>query len=560
MTNSARLSGRPSSSAAYNVGDVVDTPDSAIKSWRYLGAGEWEPNDAVRYTTGPGGGVGIPALRTATRDRLADVLEWCRPVHRPILDPLRFVGMSPIVASSGNMTLSHNPSAGEFPGMSFGLDITAAGTHACYLQFPTTGSAAGVSAPIRVGPRIHARLKCSDWSKVTGIWIEFLTDGTTTKKYRWEFVTSGVRSLYGVKHAAYADAWNGKLRTFVHDSANMTASGTPAYAWGTQEKYLPCTGVGFVVVATAAVTFEVTRIYCPEWPIGAFAPIFDGWYTTAREWALRELAPRGWGAGGSIVRTDGLDGDHPTAADIAPLVSAGFDVFLHGHALAADGQPTPMESGVTRAAALRNFAEIRGAIADQSPYAARGLQWHQWLQNNGSYAGTDMAGELRSLGINAGRGHCSDAEWGIDPNNTTNTQSDERRYQSWANLRGRFNRRPMPMYAGIAPRAGYDDPTNMGDTTYPTLKQRVQWAADNAEPVIGYTHRVQSTPTTLDNTPEFMAGLVADLEAKERAGRLLILSPTDLERLTYWRNDREGLFMRWDNEWAHRSDPSKIAF
>ena len=56
MTNSARLSGRPSSSAAYNVGDVVDTPDSAIKSWRYLGAGEWEPNDAVRYTTGPGGG------------------------------------------------------------------------------------------------------------------------------------------------------------------------------------------------------------------------------------------------------------------------------------------------------------------------------------------------------------------------------------------------------------------------------------------------------------------------------------------------------------------------
>lgn len=57
MTNSARLSGRPSSSAAYNVGDVVDTPDSAIKSWRYLGAGEWEPNDAVRHTMGPGGGV-----------------------------------------------------------------------------------------------------------------------------------------------------------------------------------------------------------------------------------------------------------------------------------------------------------------------------------------------------------------------------------------------------------------------------------------------------------------------------------------------------------------------
>ena len=56
MTNSARRSGRPSSSAAYNVGDVVDTPDSVIKSWRYLGAGEWEPNDVVRYTTSPGVG------------------------------------------------------------------------------------------------------------------------------------------------------------------------------------------------------------------------------------------------------------------------------------------------------------------------------------------------------------------------------------------------------------------------------------------------------------------------------------------------------------------------
>ena len=232
---------------------------------------------------------------------------------------------------------------------------------------------------------------------------------------------------------------------------------------------------------------------------------------------------------------------------------------MHGHAL-ADGQPTPMTSAVTRAAALRNFAEIRGAIAAQSAFAARGLQWHQWLQNNGSYAGADMAAELRSLGIHAGRGHCSDAEWGIDPNNTTNTQSDERRYQSWANLRGRYNRRPMPMYAGIAPGAGYDDPTNSGDTTYPTLKQRVQWAADNAEPVIAYTHRVSPTPSTLDSTPEFMAGLVADLEEKERAGRLLILSPTDIERLTYWRNDREGLFMRWDNEWAHRSDPTRIAF
>ena len=511
--------------------------------------------DLVTAVTSPGGGIGIPALRTATRDRLADVLEWCRPVHRPILDPLRFVGMSPIVA--GTLTMEHNPSAAEYPGMGFTLTASAAGTNVCSLQFPAALST-GVSSATMVGPRVHARIKCSDWSAVQGLWIDFLTDGTTNKKYRWPFIASG-RSLYGMTDPAYAAAWNNKFRTFVHDSANMAASGTPAYQWGVAQKYLPCTGIAVAVQCSAPVTIEITRVYCPEWPVGAFVGIFDGWYDTAREFVLREFAPRGWGCGGSVVRLDALE-DHPAAGEISPLLSAGFDVFMHGHDTTGEGGPTPMSAGVTRVNMLRNHSEIRGALAALDPLAARGLQWHQWLQNLGMYEGGDLAGELRSLGINAGRGLCSDAEWGINPHNATYTTTEERRWQSWACHRGRYNRRPMPFYAGIAPGAGYDDPTNMGDTTYPTLRRRVQWAADNAEPVIGYTHRVQSTPTTLDNTPEFMAGLVADLEAKERAGRLLILSPTDIERLTYWRNDREGLFMRWDNEWAHRSDPTKIAF
>ena len=97
MTNSARLSGRPSSSAAYNVGDVVDTPDSAIKSWRYLGAGEWEPNDAVRYTMGPGGGIGIPVgstgLMLPATLRQQPNQSW--PAARPAYDgPITLIGWS----------------------------------------------------------------------------------------------------------------------------------------------------------------------------------------------------------------------------------------------------------------------------------------------------------------------------------------------------------------------------------------------------------------------------------------------------------------------------------
>jgi len=494
----------------------------------------------------------IPALRTASRDRLADVLPWCLPVHRSVLDPLRHVGMTPV--TSGVATLSHNANAPELPGMSFGLAFSAAGTAAVSVQLPTALNTA-VPSPVLVGPRIHARIKCSDWSKVSGFWIDFLTDGGTTKKFRWQFYTSG-RSLYGQNDPVYADRWNNQFRTFIGDSENVTASGSPTATWGRTTKYLDCTGIMFAAVTTAAVTFEITRIYCPEWPIGAFVGIFDGWYRTAREFALREFASRGWGCGGSVVRLDG-DGENPTPADIGPLISANFDVFMHGHDIAG-GLPTPMSAGVTQAAMLSNHAAHRLALAAFSPHTARGLRWHQWLQNLGNYSGTDLAGELKKLGVNAGRGFCSDAEWGINPHNDTTTLSEERRWQSWASHRGRFNRMPMAFYTGMADGAGYFDATDTGDATYPTLRDRIEYAAKNAEPVLAYTHRITDVPSSVDITTSFARDLVADLAAKEKAGSLLMLSPTDVERLTYWRSGE--FFMRWDGEWVYRHDPTRIAF
>ena len=494
----------------------------------------------------------VPALRTASRDRLAGVLPWCLPVHRSVLDPLRHVGMSPV--TSGVATLSHNATAPELPGMSFGLAFSAAGTAAVSVQLPSAINTA-VPSPVLVGPRIHARIKCSDWSKVSGFWIDFLTEGGTTKKYRWPFYTSG-RSLYGQNDPVYADKWNNKFRTFISDSENVSASGSPTATWGRATKYLECTGVMFAAVTTAAVTFEITRIYCPEWPIGAFVGIFDGWYRTAREFALREFFPRGWGCGGSVVRLDG-DGEHPTPADIGPLIAANFDVFMHGHDVSG-GLPTPMSASVTQASMLSNHSAHRRALAAFSPHAARGLRWHQWLQNLGNYSGTDLAGELKKLGVNAGRGFCIDGEWGVNPHNATTTLSDERRWQGWANLRGRFNRMPLAFYSGMSSGAGYYDETNTGDATYPVLRDRVEWAAKNAEPVLAYTHRITDVASSVDTTIPFSRDLVADLEAKERAGSLLMLSPTDLEYLTYWRPG--DVFMRWDNEWVYRDDPTCIAF
>jgi hypothetical protein len=71
MSSNARASGMPSSSAGKEVGDIVQTPDAPIKSWRYLGGGKWEPNDVVRFTeTSPGGVVRL-SVGGETYDPLA---------------------------------------------------------------------------------------------------------------------------------------------------------------------------------------------------------------------------------------------------------------------------------------------------------------------------------------------------------------------------------------------------------------------------------------------------------------------------------------------------------
>jgi hypothetical protein len=60
-----------------------------------------------------------------------------------------------------------------------------------------------------------------------------------------------------------------------------------------------------------------------------------------------------------------------------------------------------------------------------------------------------------------------------------------------------------------------------------------------------------------DAGTQLLADLLADLDTKQSAGQLIVLSPTQLEMLTYW---REGdVYLRWDGEWVSRSTGA-IAF
>ena len=561
MTNSARRSGRPSSSAAYNVGDVVDTPDSAIKSWRYLGAGEWEPNDAVRYTTGPGGGIASRRRGTIVssssgrptglpRDRLIELMSWMRPTHLPILQPQEHIGMTPI--TSGVLTVSHDPTMGEFSGSSIKLAFSGAGTVSARIPLPAPIEQGVSTRPRRAAGAVHYRLRCSDWSKITRLYISLAQDGGSTNYWLGNLINAG-ESQYGMHDAAYSARWNNVWRTLVLQSKHFTKQGA-ATAWGREERYFEnIDGVVISAISTDAVDLWIDRIYSPDWPCAVITPIFDGWYASARNAAVNDYLPRGWGCGGS-ANTVEFGGIYPTYADLRTMSDYGFDVFCHGHQLSGASAST-MGTSVSEPTFAPIIAAQRRAMlgAGLDPI---GMRWHQWLGNLG-YGAFDVAAHLRTHGIDASRGDTVDGEFGINPANAAAlVNSSLFGDGSWVSRRGRFNRAYLASYFNVAQGAAYDAAAT--DPTKPTLASETDYVCKTGQIITSYDHQILDSPSSVDVSVGFHRARVADWDARVRAGDLMILNPTMVEMLTYWRPD--DVYVRWDGEWVYRNDPTRIAF
>ena len=94
------------------------------------------------------------------------------------------------------------------------------------------------------------------------------------------------------------------------------------------------------------------------------------------------------------------------------------------------------------------------------------------------------------------------------------------------------------------------------------MQKAVAYAANFADGVNSYTHQIVpndgTNPSVYDSGTNFFRDFLADLDAQVLAGKILVLSPTEVEMLTYWRQG--DVFLRWDNEWVYRDDPTKIAF
>ena len=245
-------------------------------------------------------------------------------------------------------------------------------------------------------------------------------------------------------------------------------------------------------------------------------------------------------------------GIYPSYADLAACAAAGADVFAHGHYLSS-GVPAGMVGTETEAQFLPVLIAQRQRLANAG-VSAQGLQWGQFLQNKGNLSNGDMAGALKKVGINACRADVSDAEFGVNPYNATYTTPQTiQGAAAYIGKRGRYNRQyTMGMLGNPTGAEPYDY------AAAATLKTEMQYAADQALAITPYFHQFIDAATNQDNTPSFYDAWLADMDSKVAAGKMLVLRPSDLERLTYWRSD--DVFVRWDGEWVYRHDPTRIAF
>lgn len=493
--------------------------------------------------------------------RLRELLPWLKPTHIPILDPNQFGGMTPIVA--GGLTLSHVPGAGDFSVDALRLVAAGAVTDAqiqvtiprisviydhtpTFVDNPTWKKyAAGAT---------HLRIKCSNWQAVTKFFVSLTEGPSGADRHEAQMVVDG-KSAYGCTNPTYAAAWNGKYRTLPHSSGDHYVVGTPK-PWGDQSRYYSPYGVMIEATTTEAVTWDIDRLYSPDWPAAAITQIWDGWNREAFDLTVADYLSRGWGASGSLSNQIQF-WRRLTDLELQYLARVGCDTFVHGRWRKPDGSVAGMESTTPASEFLPYFSQMRGVLAKLGHQS----NFTQWLRNQGVYDGIDMGGLLRRYGVTAGRRSASDAEWGCNP---WDTAYDNYRWPSrapWVNYAGRYNHFTAGDEGNIAVHADYDAP-KLQPIGY-TLRDRVEYAALSGNALMHHDHRTWDLSGVYETdqyttSVAFRRGLIAHLSELEKQGKVVMTSVRDLLGLTY---DRPGdVFLRWDGEWVYRHDPTRIAF
>ena len=488
------------------------------------------------------------------RDAMMDI-SWLKPVHVDIFQPELFSGMGTVNSNGGTVTATYDAvtSARGLGAVKF-TAAAAVANQRILLQLPQPIES-GVRSKYRAGGIVHFRLRCSDWTKVDHLYISLMNGSDPTHQWQGRIVENTNVSMYGCTNPAMAAAWNGVFRNFVTQSREFYKIGSPD-AWGATSRYTDVTHVYVDISSSAAVNLWIDQIYSPDWPVGFVVPILDGCYDSARGLVMQDFPPRGWGWGVSINRQN-TGGIYPSTADITAQAAAGADVFPHGHVLSGTS-PTSLASGASEADFLAVHAQQRRSIMSAGP-SVEGMRWFQWLQNAGRITNNDTAGTLKKLGYNAGRADTSDAEFGFDPWDTAKTIVRNFRAQAPIPKNGRWNR------SHLAAPSGRDNNgvVNLDDYWYyngiDTVATEVNYTALTGQCAHVFDHQIEDpAPDIFADSLKAYRQRVEHWDSLTRDGKILVLKPSDMERITYWRPGE--VFVRWDGEWVYRDDPTRIAF
>jgi hypothetical protein len=518
----------------------------------------------VMATTGPGGGIKLAAGTVVSgirRDVMSDP-SWMRPSHIPILQPVLHAGMTALVSpadgTTGNvLTVSHDASTSKRGFGSIKAALNGAATNRrVTLPLPTPTEVGIPATKVRAGGTVRFRIKCTDWTKVEHLFIGFTPDNGTNQ-WSMRIVEFGGISRFGCTDPVYSSRWNNQWRSFALTSRDGNKMGNPA-PWGVDEKWFEFDKLYFDVTSTAAVDIHIDEIYSEEWPVGVVTHILDGCYKSARDLMVRDFLPRGWGWGVSANRVDGT-GIYPSIADLKAQSDLGADVFCHGHVLTGANIPDPLATdGSTPESAFSPvFYHQRRALLEAGVNPV-GMRWHQWLQNRGRLAeGTDVAAALRKFGVDAARADTVDGEFGWNPFLTSINRN------MWFNAgpliprNGRFNR---PHMGTNRNRAANRDDYSFFDGTNFTVRKELEYVGLAGLHLTTYDHEIlDGGYGNYDDTLTAYRDRVAHMDELERAGKIVVLKPTEVEQLTHWRTG-DDWFVDWQGECVYRHDPTKIAF
>lgn len=405
-------------------------------------------------------------------------------------------------------------------------------------------------------PQVMWRLKYSD--PVTRLYAGIGSDAAAANRHYWVLSEAlPTKTPFGNNGPDRASRWVDKYRTFCVDAYRNKYTSGSAPTWDDSTPQCEVRALHLTISCTAAATVYLSRCYSPVWDKARLIVQGDGAYQSFLDELGDDMIAAGHrGVLSAIGRDrDVAGGGECSAADLRRYSDAGWDVIQH---LSAVPTLTSILATTTSAQLAEYLA--RGSSAFDL-FGVRQQFFVSCYQNTNEKTTTltDYSTVLDKMSILMARGKVMDPEFGVQPWNDLssywNLDLNVITPQYYTPPNGRFNR----FYHTAGQYGSFDLKNNYPGSTTETLLTRIVAAKQLGW---AYFHRFYgdagSPPADSNNTVQYAQQFLAACQSLIDAGALELTTLTDLYESTYGRQG--SVFMRWDGEWALKSDPLVVAF